>query len=117
MTAPFTDAGVQLFVGAPAATFPDAGLRQIVHMALGLCILVLGSAITVIAFQGYRRNDSRPMLFIAIGFGLIVLVQALFGVVLFVLQIDVDRFVLEMVVQVSQVTGLFSILYALRGEG
>ena len=31
----------------------------------------LGLVIAYIAFQGYRRNDSRPMLFIAVGFVLV----------------------------------------------
>lgn len=111
-----SEAVAPLVVDVLAATFPDGGLRQVANLALGLAILLLGTAITVIAFRGYRRNRSRPMLFIAIGFGLIILVQAVFGLLLYVLQIDVDRFALEMVVQLSQVAGLCSILYALRGR-
>lgn len=115
MTPALLDAGAALLVDCLAMASPrDAGLAQVLHALFGLCILLLGTAITVIAFQGYRRNRSQPMLYIAIGFGLIILVQAVSGLLLFVVPIDVGQFTLEILIQLSQVLGLLSILYALR---
>jgi hypothetical protein len=37
------------------------------NVGLGLLVIVLGLAITWRAFQGSRRNDSRPLLFLAVG--------------------------------------------------
>lgn len=89
----------------------DLTLETAVFGALAVAILGLGIAITYIAFRGYRRNQSRPMLFIAIGFGLILLVQvALLPVDLL---LDVDRFVLQTLTQLAQVVGMLAILHAL----
>lgn len=89
----------------------DLTLETAVFGALAVAILGLGIAITYIAFRGYRRNQSQPMLFIAIGFGLILLVQvALLPVDLL---LDVDRFVLQTVTQLAQVVGMLAILHAL----
>lgn len=46
---------------------PETAL--IVGLALGAT--VLSALITYQAYRGYRRNDSRPMLFLAIGFAFI----------------------------------------------
>lgn len=89
----------------------DLTLETAVFGTLAVVILGLGIAITYIAFRGYRRNQSRPMLFIALGFGLILLVQvALLPVDLL---LDVDRFVLQTLTQLGQVVGMLAILHAL----
>lgn len=74
---------------------------------------IIGLFIAYHAYRGYRRNDSRPMLFIAIGF---VLVLA-FPFLVFLLYAAVPALSVTAVVvvtQVSQVAGLLAILYALR---
>lgn len=92
----------------------DLGPRQVVTASLALAIFLLGVAIAVIAFRGYRRNRSRPMLFIALGFGLIMVVQA--GGAVLHLGFGVQGFAFQTAIQLSQVAGLGCILYALRTD-
>jgi len=51
---------------------------------VGMASAVLGTVVSWTAYRGYARNDSRPMLFLAIG-------VALLTVVPFVLSHTVDR--------------------------
>lgn len=92
----------------------DVTLRQVLSVTFGLAFLALGTAITAIAYRGYRRNQSRPMLFIAIGFGLIVAPQALAAVLIYVVDVDVGELALGSTIQLFQLLGMASILYALR---
>jgi zinc transporter ZupT len=80
--------------------------------------VLLGLAISYIAYRGYRRNQSRPMLFVAAGFALVVGVPAAAGVVLYVV-FDAPIPVINSVGQVSELAGMAAILYGLwmpRGE-
>ena len=75
----------------------------------------LGLYIAYQAYRGYRRNDSRPMLFIALGF---VIIMGL-PVVLFVPAIflsDLPVVGIQSVVQALEIVGLLCIIYALRVE-
>lgn len=81
-------------------------LYQLVGAALGLFIAYL-------AFRGYQRNGSRPMLFIAIGFFLILgSGVVVFGI--FLLVPTLSEAMLQAVVQTFEIIGLLSIIYALR---
>ncbi|WP_323190309.1 hypothetical protein [Halostella sp. PRR32] len=84
-------------------------------MASQILVILLGFTIVYIAFQGYRRNRSRPMLFIAVGFTLIIGVQAISAGVYVVF--DVSELAAGAVSQAAQLSGLICILYALRMEG
>lgn len=77
-----------------------------------LISVALGLAISYLAFLGYRRNRSRPMLFIALGFALILGVP---GVALVILGfgLDVPIPIVNSVGQVSELAGLVAILYGL----
>ncbi len=73
---------------------------------------LLGIAIAYVAWRGYRRNDSRPMLFMALGFVLALGVP--FGLLLvFVAVPGLSEGVVGVLTQVSQVAGLVAVLYAL----
>ena len=76
---------------------------------------VLGLAIAYIAYRGYQRNDSRPMLFIAIGFASILGVPTV-GIVLDFAGIPIPDLPAQLIVQTAEVAGLLSIIYALRME-
>lgn len=89
----------------------DVVLQTVVFWSLALATLALALAITVIAFRGYRRNDSRPMLFIAVGFGVIFLPQALLVPLMAV--VTLDEFAVETAVQLANFVGLGCILYAI----
>lgn len=81
---------------------------------INLVVAVLGFLIVYTAYRGYRRNESRPMLFIAIGFVLAIGIPfILFPVVL----LDLSRtlaVVVTLVQNVATLLGLSCILYALR---
>lgn len=55
---------------------PDA-----IAFATGVLVVVLGIVISGRAYQGYRRNDSRPMLLLAIGMLLITVIPTLAEIV------------------------------------
>lgn len=81
--------------------------------ALSLLSTVLGLSIAYIAFKAYRRNRTRPMLYVAVGFFLIFWTPIL----LFagsVLAPVVGEFTYGVLGEVSQILGLLCILYGLR---
>ncbi|PSP78159.1 hypothetical protein BRC81_08970 [Halobacteriales archaeon QS_1_68_20] len=91
----------------------DPSLAELALIASEFVTLFLGLAISYIAYRGYRRNDSRPMLFIALGFVLVVGIPGVLGA-LFVFAGIGDRMVVAGVTQVSELAGMASIFYALR---
>lgn len=74
--------------------------------------VVIGVFIAYQAYRGYQRNNSRPMFFIALGFVLVLAVPfcifLLYGVFP---NIPVTAVIISS--QLSQVSGLIAILYAL----
>ncbi len=74
---------------------------------------LIGLFIAYQAYRGYRRNESRPMLFIAVGFVLALGVPvALLFVTLAVP--SVPRAAVAVASQASELVGLLCILYAIR---
>lgn len=73
---------------------------------------LIGLFIAYHAYRGYRRNESRPMLFISVGFvlalGLPFVLLALY------LVLPLPETPVGLLTQTSQVVGLLAILYALR---
>jgi uncharacterized membrane protein (DUF441 family) len=51
--------------------------------------LVLGAFIVHLAYKGYRRNANKPLLYVAVGFGLITAGTLLEGVLFVVLGSDI----------------------------
>lgn len=96
-----------------------AGFLDTVVLAMNLLKGIVGIAIAYIAYQGYRRNGSRPMLFISAGFALTlgIPVFLVFGGLTFVQLAGLPGYLdstVSMASEVCQVLGLFVILYALR---
>lgn len=95
------------------------GIGELLLLAIGLLTIALGIAIAYVAFRGYRRNDSRPMLFVAIGFVLVLAFPTVFDFLLYVLvsafdvQLPVDTIYVSVISQIGQLLGMASILYAL----
>lgn len=98
-------------------------LFSTVAFLLRLLTTVLGLVVAYIAFRGYRRNQSRPMLFVAVGFVFVfwtpVLLLLSFLVLPEIARIAPDLlgfvdFVFGVMGSVSQVIGLLCILYGLR---
>ena len=51
--------------------------------------LFLGTFIVYLAYKGYRRNASKPLLYVALGFGLITAATLLEGVMFVMLGSDI----------------------------
>lgn len=88
-------------------------------MVIQLIKAFVGIAIAVIAYRGYRNNESRPMLFLAIGFILVLgvpFILYIVGVTVLVLAglTESAQAVVIALAEVSQVAGLLAIVYALR---
>lgn len=93
---------------------PDAIADWVIIFQTSTEILsaILGIVIAYLAYRGYRRNGSRPMLFIAIGFVLVLAIPFLLFV-LFGMFPELPPAPMIVVMQTCQVAGLASILYAL----
>lgn len=82
---------------------------QVANLLSGL----IGVLIAYVAYRGYRRNDSRPMLYVAAGFGLALGVP--FGLYPFAVLLPESIAPALYAVQMgTQLGGLLLILYALR---
>lgn len=95
-----------------AGALADATAFELGLILAEAVTLVLGIAISVIAYRGYRRNASRPMLFIAVGFVLVVGIPGVLGGTYLVT--GAAGAAISVVVQISEVLGMLSILYAIR---
>ena len=73
----------------------------------------LGLFIAYQAYRGYRRNESRPMLFMSLGFVLVVGVPVLLTIP-FLLVPSIPQAAYQFAIQTSEIAGLVSIVYALR---
>lgn len=108
-------------IGSPLQ-FSGLGIGILLGVGLSLMSTVLGGVISYIAFQGYRRNSSRPMLFVAVGFVFVFVIPFLLSVGPTLIVITggggpiVARIsaVAGIIAEVSRVIGLLSILYGLR---
>jgi hypothetical protein len=74
--------------------------------------MILGLAISYLAYTAYRQNQSRPMLYIAAGFVLVAFIQAPLALTLVYLS-DFPTPVLNSIIQVPELVGLGLILYGL----
>ncbi|QCS42925.1 hypothetical protein [Natrinema versiforme] len=87
----------------------DTSFEAIAQGSLFLILTVLGLAIVIVAFQGYRRNQSRPMLFLAVGFAAIIVPEITMTVVTRVAEVSEFE-----TITVYQVTNVFAFLCILR---
>ncbi|AFO58641.1 MULTISPECIES: hypothetical protein [Natrinema] len=87
----------------------DPSFEAIVQGSLMLVLTILGLAIVVVALQGYRRNQSRPMLFLAVGFAAIIVPELAMTVIARFVEVSQFR-----AITVYQVTNVFAFLCILR---
>jgi hypothetical protein len=71
----------------------------------------IGLIISYIAYRGYRDHQSKPMLYVAVGFVLLLGVPGLLGVL--VLTLPVKQIIVGALTQASEIFGMLSILYGL----
>ena len=95
-----------------SAQFPT-GVHEWFLFGADVLSAILGLAIAYIAYRGYQRNQSRPMLYISIGF-VLVLGIPFAGLLAFLAVPFATELAVATVTQVSQVVGLLVILYGLR---
>lgn len=90
----------------------DFETLRTVRQASEVVPMILGLAISYLAYTAYRENQSRPMLYIAIGFILVLFVQVpLALILLYVFELPTP--VANTLVQIPEFIGLGLILYGL----
>ncbi|MFB6250362.1 MAG: hypothetical protein ABEI27_01530 [Halobellus sp.] len=90
----------------------DLDALRTVRQASEALIVLMGLGISYVAYTAYRQNQSRPMLYIAAGFVLVLFVPGVLAVTLF-LVLNVPAPVVNSISQFSEVAGLGLILYGL----
>ncbi|WP_439027965.1 DUF7521 family protein [Haloarchaeobius sp. DT45] len=90
-------------------------LQVAVVLATFLLSTLLGLFIARKAYQGYRRNDSGPMLFLAIGIVLLTAVPAVLSVALSTFT-SLPGSLVVTVTNLSELAGLVAIAYSLYGR-
>lgn len=91
------------------------GPVRTVLAATEVLTVLLGLVISYIALRGYRRNRSRPMAFVSVGFALLVGGPAV-AFLLFRAVPGVSELAAAVVTQVCEVAGMGCILYGLRAR-
>lgn len=96
-----------------------AGLLVI---GLSLTATALSAFITYLAYRGYRRNDSRPMFYLAVGFAFITVLPFLvehiaFTLIAVRLPVQTARVLIPSLRYGIQIVGLVFVLYSLYGAG
>lgn len=86
----------------------DAGLIAVFAAATAIA----GAFVAVLAYWGYRRNESRPMLYLAVGIVLLTAVPVGLNYCLLAVTAMTDAEIL-LVVTVAHLAGVAAILYAL----
>jgi hypothetical protein len=73
----------------------------------------IGVFIAYLAYRGYRRNDSRPMLFVSLGFILALGLPLAITLVYYALPLTGGQVALQVVIQTIEIVGLLCIVYGL----
>ncbi|WP_267641344.1 DUF7521 family protein [Haloarchaeobius amylolyticus] len=94
---------------------PGTELQAAVVLATFVLSTLLGLFIARKAYQGYRRNDSGPMLFLAIGIVLLTAVPALLSVGLSTFT-GLPGSLVVAATNVAELGGLVAIAYSLYGR-
>ena len=96
-------------------------LQNWLVLVLALTATALSALISYLAYVGYRRNDSRPMLFLAVGFAFITVVPFFVDIVFFAVvgrlySARVTSILLPGIEYGIQIVGLAFVLYSLYGR-
>ena len=96
------------------ASNQPSGALAVVLQAYELLGAVLGIGIAYLAYRGYRRNGSRPMLFVSLGFALALGVPLVFTLLYLVLPVTGWEVAIQLAIQTVEIVGLLCIIYGLR---
>lgn len=91
-----------------------SGTVALVLQAYELAGAILGVGIAYLAYRGYRRNGSRPMLFVSLGFALALGVPLVLTVLYLALPVSGWQVGMQLTIQTIEIAGLISIIYGLR---
>lgn len=89
--------------------------RLVVVLGTFAVTIALGLLIAYRAYQGYRRNQSEPMLYLAIGLIFVTAVPPLVSLLLSNLT-ELPGWLVVLAMTTSQICGLLSVLYSLYGD-
>ena len=92
--------------------FPELTPTTGVLLASELLSVLLGLAIAYVAYQGYRRNDARSMLFVSVGFLLAFGLPSIAAVGW--MAFGLPEVQVGIITQTGEVVGFASVLYGLR---
>lgn len=98
----------------PLQASEPSGLLLLALQGYELVGAALGVVIAAIAYRGYRRNDSRPMLFVSLGFALALGVPLVLTVGYLALPVSGFQVVIQLATQTVEIVGLLCIIYGLR---
>ena len=87
-------------------------LLSAMAIASQLATIIVGTYVAYQSYRGYRRNESRPMLTLAIGLVLMIPVGSIIDLVLTDLQI-LTAIQSELVLQTIGISGLIIVFYGL----
>jgi uncharacterized membrane protein (DUF441 family) len=76
-----------------------------------LVALLLGTFVVYLAYKGYKRNNSKPLLYVALGFGLITAATIVEGI-LYVI-IGSDLLMALFISTIITVIGFVAIIYSI----
>ncbi|WP_435095084.1 DUF7521 family protein [Halorubrum sp. N11] len=96
------------------ASGQPSGIVQSGLLAYELVGAALGVFVAYLAYCGYRRNQSRPMLFVSLGFALALGVPLALTLVYLALPVSGGRVGVQVLTQTFEVAGLLCIIYGLR---
>lgn len=107
--------------GSPLPPVPLLTAGNALVVVLALVATALSAFIAYDAYRGYRRNDSRPMLYLAVGFAFITTVPFFVDLVFYpvfgrMYSVRVVSVVLPVVKYGIQIVGLSFVLYSLYGR-
>lgn len=77
-------------------------------------VMLLGFIIAYQAYRGYVRNDSPPMIYLAVGFALISIGTAIEGILFEAIHLDI--FLAGAIQTLIAAAGMLLILYSLYGS-
>jgi TRAP-type C4-dicarboxylate transport system permease small subunit len=95
------------------ASGQPSGQVALALQAYELVGAAIGVFIAYLAYRGYRRNDSRPMLFVSLGFILALGLPLAMTLVYYALPLTGGQVALQVVIQTIEIVGLLCIVYGL----
>ncbi|ADD06970.1 uncharacterized protein Nmag_3420 [Natrialba magadii ATCC 43099] len=102
-------------MSAQPVRLDEATMFELLTVVSLFLVALFGTVIAYQAYRGYRRNDARSMLYLAVGLLLLTLCPFVLNVVLNTLAAT-DRIVTVFAENLSRLLGLVAIMYSLYGQ-